>query len=40
VYDLARQGTDFGQRLELEKGEMVKPNVLAHQLVLRLVELN
>jgi hypothetical protein len=40
VYDLARQGTNLGQCLQLEEREMAKPNVLAHQLVLGLVELD
>jgi hypothetical protein len=40
MYDLARQGTDLGQRLQLEEGEMAQPYVLAHQLVLGLVELD
>jgi hypothetical protein len=40
VDDLARQGTDLGQCLQLEEWEMAKPNVLAHQLVLWLVELD
>jgi hypothetical protein len=40
VYDLARQDANLGQRLQLEKWKMAKPYVLAHQLVLRLVELD
>jgi hypothetical protein len=40
VYDLARQGTNLGKRLQFEEGEMAKPYVLAHQLVLWLVELD
>jgi hypothetical protein len=40
VDDLARQGTDLGQRLQLEEWEMAKPYMLAHQLVLWLVELD
>jgi hypothetical protein len=40
LYDLARQGTNLGQRLQLEEWEMAKPYVLAHQLVLGLVELD
>jgi hypothetical protein len=39
VDDLARQGTNLGKRLQLEEGEMAKPYVLAHQLVLWFVEL-
>jgi hypothetical protein len=39
-YDLARQGTDLGQRLQFEEWEMAKPYVLAHQLVLWFVELD
>jgi hypothetical protein len=40
VYDLARQGTNLGQSLQFEEWEVAKPYVLAHQLVLWLVELD
>jgi hypothetical protein len=40
VDDLARQGTNLGQSLQLEEWEMAKAYVLAHQLVLWLVELD
>jgi hypothetical protein len=40
VYDFARQGTNLGKRLQFEEGEMAKPYVLAHQLVLWFVELD
>jgi hypothetical protein len=39
LYDLARQSTNLGKRLQLKEGEMAKPYVLAHQLVLWFVEL-
>jgi hypothetical protein len=40
VKDLARQYPLFGQCLQLEEWEMAQPYVLAHQLVLGLVELD
>jgi hypothetical protein len=40
MYDFARQGTNLGKRLQFEEWEMAKPYMLAHQLVLWLVELD
>jgi hypothetical protein len=40
VDDFARQGTNLGKCPQFEEGEVAKPYVLAHQLVLWFVELD